>query len=149
MKNSTRNRCSPTAALYNEKVSGAIRSQCRPRNSFLVVFRLRSGAGLQPWPECLRWCCELDRAPDSTMPPGSDDNPTPDLPRRAAPPTLRVRRRCAAVQGGVGRSVVLLGDQPSMPGEQGLRRDESRQFYEELPSQTLGPRRYPSIRARE
>ncbi len=50
MKNSTTNCCSPRRVHTStvKKSAATIRSQCRLRNSFQVVLRLRSGAGSIP-----------------------------------------------------------------------------------------------------
>src|SRR3984893_8520179 len=56
MKNSTMNRCSPRRVHTStvKKSAATISSQCWLRNSFQVVFRLRSGAGSIPYGILLR-----------------------------------------------------------------------------------------------
>ena len=50
IKNSTRNRCSPRRVQTStvKKSAATTNSQCRLRNSFQVVFQLRSGTGSMP-----------------------------------------------------------------------------------------------------
>ena len=50
MKNKTMNRCTPFLVHTStvKKSAATISSQCRLRNSFQVVFQLRSGAGSLP-----------------------------------------------------------------------------------------------------
>jgi hypothetical protein len=51
MKNSTKKLCQPRRVHTStvKKSAATISSQCRVRNSFQVVLRLRSGAGSRPW----------------------------------------------------------------------------------------------------
>ena len=84
-------------------------------------------------PQSLQSCCGQFRDPDWTTLPGCADTPNPGSPRLIVRPGLRVRRPSA-----LPTAVVLLGDQLSMPGEQGLRCHDSGHFRQDGPPQPLG-----------
>src|SRR5437660_8309159 len=126
MKNSTMNRCSPrrvhTSTL--KKSAATISSQCRLRNSFQVVFRLRSGAGSIPCRSrisaivlraiaCPRLGqCALDPpiAPILVLRCESDHQ------------LLDIDGCSRTPRSALRSAVVLVGDQLPMPGQQGLGR---------------------------
>ena len=100
MKNSTTKRCNPWRVHTStvKKSAATISFQCRLRNSFQLVFRLRSAqVRCRAASGCWRWCRGPSYAPSSKVHPESVDSPNRDSLPPSGPPTLRSRRRCEAV----------------------------------------------------
>src|SRR5215831_6578304 len=142
MKNTTINRCSPRRVHTStvKKSAATISSQCRLRNSFHVVFPSPLGR-------------RLDSVPIQNLRDGAAGKLVSQIGYRAldapvAPvPVLfcHTHHQSFNLSGGTRsprcpmcHSIVFLGDQFPVPGQQGLRRDNAGDLSQNLPSQCFG-----------
>src|SRR5215831_8571550 len=140
MRKSTRNLVKPlhVQASMVKKSAATITSCCLDRNSFQVVFRSRSGAGSSPC--CFTMLAIVPRAtswPKLASAPWILIAPISILGGHLYHQRLDLVLRTRPAWAPLLAALILLGDQPAMPGQKRCRRHQGSHFMKHAPTQFL------------